>query len=370
MINPTHSNSKRQLVRYFAYFDARTLLGVTKKINQTVAALNDLGYEAQSIIVTERGLRAHWRMFMNVLAAQTDIVMLRNTLYSMPLLALALVWQRLKGARIIIEIPTPNVVVWSEIRMMRNRCWLGKYVRLVIMAIAFPWTLWPAHKIIQYAHESTYFSFGVRRKTQLHANGIDVRSIPERKAEPAWPAKEFIMIGVASLAPWHAFDRVIRGIADYRDQHPEYGVTPKLIVVGDGEVRAEWERLAQTLGVTDWVEFVGYQSGTALDALFERTHVAVASLGLFRKKLDMASDLKSREYTARGIPFIAVGYDLDFDPVPGFVFKVGNEDGAVDVAEVMEWYGKLSKQEFAEIREYGIEHLEFYVKLRAIVDAV
>lgn len=364
------SSGERQVVRYFAYFDARTLLGVTKKVTQTVAALNNLGYEAQSVIVSERGLNVHGRMFMNLLTAKTDVLMLRNTLYSMPLLAFALLWQRCKGTRIIIEIPTPNTVALHEVRMLRDKGVIGRWVRLAIMAIAFPWSLYPAHKIIQYAHESTYFSFGVRRKTQLHANGIDVSSIPERKAEPAWPAKEFVMIGVASLAPWHAFDRVIRGIVDYRDQHPESGVTPRLIVVGDGEVRAEWERLAQTLGVTDCVEFVGYQSGTALDALFERAHVAIASLGLFRIGLEMASVLKSREYTARGIPFIAAGYDLDFDPVPEFVFRVVNEDWAVDVGGVMGWYGRNCSDLLpgSKIREFAERSLDYSRKVKHAIE--
>jgi glycosyltransferase involved in cell wall biosynthesis len=356
---------KRQTVRYFAFFEASTLLGVSKKVNQTVLALNELGFEAKSVIVSERGLCAHWRLFTNVLTTKTDIIILRNAPHFMLFLFFALVWQRLKGSRIIIEVPTPNAIVWQEILMKRNISRFGRYSRLVVLALTFPWALYPAHKIIQYAHESTYFSFGVRRKTQLGANGIDVNSISVRKAVPVWPAKEFVMIGVASLAPWHAFDRVIRGIAGYREQHPDSSIIPRLIVVGDGDVRAEWELLAQTLGVESCVEFVGYQSGGALDAMFERAHVAVASLGLFRKKLNMASDLKSREYTSRGIPFIAAGYDLDFDPVPSFVFRLVNEDVAVDMGVLISWYVELSSEYDMRnmIRVYAQNYLGFSKKI-------
>lgn len=370
MIKDLHDFSKQRSVCYFAYLrDPYAFSGVIKKINQTVAVLNKIGFCAQSCIESGRFIRGNWFLFWRILNAQVDILLLRNNIYFMPFIFIALLWQRFKGAKIIIEVPTPNAVAMREIIMMKEKGLVGRILRVVGLMVTMPWCLYPAHKIIQYAQESWYFSIGLGRKMEIHANGIDLDSVQARKTMPKWPSDEFVLIGVASLAPWHAFDRVIRGIAQFLETSTRVNFVPKFIVVGEGAIRAEWEKLASKLGVSHHVEFVGHQSGAALDALFDRAHVAVATLGLFRKNLQMASDLKSREYTARGIPFIAAGYDLDFDPVPDFVFKIANDDSALDIEKCNFWYDGLSGQKdlIHEIRNYAIKKLDFVQKIERLI---
>lgn len=90
--------------------------------------------------------------------------------------------------------------------------------------------------------------------------------------------------------------------------------------------------------------------------------MAVSSLALFRKNLKRASDLKSREYTARGIPFIAVKGDLDFDPTPNFVYQVDNNNSEVDITDLLNWYKDL-KFTPLDIRKYCIDVLDFNNKI-------
>jgi glycosyltransferase involved in cell wall biosynthesis len=352
------------MVVYFAHFDVNRLIGVVNKIDQTVNALNSIGYNAKRELISVPGLKGHFALLRQLLKSKADIIILRNTLYSMVLLAPALLWKRIMGKLVIIDIPSPNAIVVHELLMQKSNL-INKIIRLAILFLSFPWVLFPAHKILQYAKESAYFSFGLGCKTQLVANGIDVDSIPMRNSVPLWPAETFVMIAVASLAPWHGFDRVIRAMADYQNNPLSQRINLKFIIVGDGEVRQEWQVLAKELGVKDLIDFVGYQKGAALDDLFNHAHVAIASLGLYRIGLEVASVLKSREYAARGIPFVAAGKDIDFEPAPRFVFQITNDDNSLSINQLIDWFSMLGREVEVNqnIREFAEKNLSYKIKL-------
>ena len=63
---------------------------------------------------------------------------------------------------------------------------------------------------------------------------------------------------------------------------------------------------------SDFIIFKGTLSLNQIYPLYENSHIAIGSIGLHRKKMMYHSELKSREYTAIGIPFISTGIDLDF----------------------------------------------------------
>jgi len=369
MVTSLKLKSKLITVDYFAIYIIKTSPGVINKINQTVCSLNSNGYVARSVISPWAGITNKIKYAIQLMQSQADILLIRNTSLQ-PFLVPIMLWKRLQGKKIIIDIPTPLTINLHELKMCdMNSLALG--VRIAALVTSFPWALYPANKVLQYAHESAYFSIGVRNKTQLIANGIDVASIPFRKNTPVWPINTFIMVAVGSLGQWHAFDRAIRGIANYKNStSSQEKVNIHLIIVGDGECRQSWEKLAEELGVLHCVEFTGFKTGSELTQLVDLAHVAVASLGLFRKGLDMASDLKSREYTARGLPFIAAGDDIDFDPTPGFVLKLENSDVPVDMGSVISWYENLAKNEnlALEIRRYADDQLDFSKKMPQLLD--
>ena len=361
---------KKQIrVDYFAIFNIATSPGVVNKIEQTVNAFDANKFVTNKFIISSRGYKNIKSFFIKLFLSTADSIIIRNT-FLMPFLFPILIIKRLQGKEIIIDIPTPNTTGLHELRMSALSP-LVTAVRMGVLAISFPWALFPASRVLQYAHESAYFSFGIRRKSQLIANGVDVASIPLRTTTPRWPTENFVMVAAASLAHWHAFDRVIKGMANYlQSSSMQQKINIKLIIVGDGECRQSWENLAEELGIGHCVEFVGFQTGQALTAFFNQAHVAIASLGLFRKGLDMASDLKSREYTARGLPFIAAGEDIDFDPVPSFVFKVENTDMPIDMGSVIDWYDDISKNRSmtVNIRQYAKDKLDYSKKIKQMLD--
>jgi len=94
---------------------------------------------------------------------------------------------------------------------------------------------------------------------------------------------------------WHGVDRVVRWLAT--PQAPAHG---HLLVVGDGPVRAELERLAASLGLSQRVAFTG-----VIDRHRVPEHVAAFDVALQPAVTAYASPLKLMEYLVLGKAVIA-----------------------------------------------------------------
>ena len=98
----------------------------------------------------------------------------------------------------------------------------------------------------------------VENTTVCH-NTNDSASIIQLSAEPRERVRqsgEFRMIGVGRLIPVKAFDRFIRIHAKLRSE----GYRVRSEILGEGSSRGELECLAKELGVSNSVEFLGYQT--------------------------------------------------------------------------------------------------------------
>lgn len=353
-------------ISYYALWDETAQPGVARKIRQTVDTLVDAGHEAVVHMVRPVGLLAYLRFSLAVGFSPAKILIIRFHPYVMPLLFPMLVWARLRGRFIVIDVPTPCSNLVKELGTHTAVSKRGKMLRLFLLYLSVPWLLCPASRVVQYAPESRYFRMGIRRKTVLSANGVRVDNIPVICTPVDQRGVGITLIGVASLADWHGYDRVMRGIAAY----PGAGRDAlHFLVVGDGEIRGQLEALAQTLGISDRVEFAGVKHGVELDQCFERADVGLGTLAFFRLNMDFASSLKAREYTARGLPFVLASTDPDFEPPPDFVFQAPNTDTPLDTRALIEWYSALRAEPGlpARLRAYALEHLDFSVKIKTFL---
>ena len=360
-------------ILYFARINKEGAPGIYKKLSQTVETLQKLGYKSELILTSGEGgirkaLPSVLNLMLRLLSAKADIVIVRNDIL-MPLLFIGMIIQRLRGAYVIVDVPTPIFNWIKEIDLSEFKSKIWRLRRTLLIRCVFPWSLWPACKIIQYASESIYFSFGIKKKTIVIGNGIDVDLIPIRALYQPCIKKEFVMIGVAALAEWHGYDRIIRGIAEYNlSRTPE---SPNVIfsIIGDGPIRKTLTSLSQSLGVGAFIRFYGFLSGEVLDSLFNNSHVAISSLGLYRVGLSEGSSLKSREYTARGVPFVNSGRDIDFEPTPFFVFQVTNDNEPIDIFGLINWYENLEydAEMRNNLRSFAYKKLSFLSKIEEMI---
>ncbi|MEH0835108.1 hypothetical protein [Pectobacterium cacticida] len=172
------------------------------------------------------------------------------------------------------------------------------------------------------------------------------------------------MIGVASLAYWHGYDRLIVSIANYYKKYNDLKI--EFHIVGDGEPEyTSLNRLVHELSLGDSVIFHGRKSGTELDDLFFSMNIGVDSLGRHRSGNNYNDSIKSKEYAIRNLPFIKSHIDDSFQGVD-FVFNVSPDDSAFDLNDIIEWYKKLDLSN-ERIRSYAVENLTIVKQMEKIL---
>jgi len=256
-----------------------------------------------------------------------------------------------RSVKVLLEIPTyPYDEELSAFKLFIDRAfrkYLHKYVDKVV-AIS--------------NHEEI---FGI--PTIRISNGIDIEEVKATSASKKVHAIN--LIGVAGLQFWHGYDRVVTGLYEYYKTNPDRKVY--FHIVGGGAELENLKKLAETLGLSEFVIFHGPKHGEELDSLFDEAHIAIGSLGLHRSGLRAAAILKTREYCARGIPFVISYDDVDFPNDFPYMLEVPADESPIDIEQILQFYDRIKEKEFVkEMREYAEKNLSWEVKLKPVIDEI
>ena len=296
-------------------------------------------------------------LYRYIIANEIKLVYIRYTHYANPFFISFLKKIKKSGIKILLEIPTypydkeydsPKVTIkilmWVE-RMSR------RHFKNLITRIL---TVTPATNI-----------FGVPAIEINNGIAADLINIVEKSENH----NEIHLIGVASIAFWHGYDRVIKGIYNYYQQHSN---EKKVFfhIVGDNTnlASAELKELVKKYDLTDFIIFYGRKSGNELDKLFNKADIAVGSLGCHRIAIKNIKSLKNREYCARGLPFFYSETDIDFEN-KDFVFKVPGNDNPIKIEDIIEFVIN-NKFAPATIRKYAFENLSWDKQFEKVLNEI
>lgn len=207
------------------------------------------------------------------------------------------------------------------------------------------------------------------------SNGVELEGIIPRA--PSYRAGQPIdIVFVAYFEPWHGADRLIRGVADYLRTDSAREV--RLHLAGGGSQLPKLQSLAARLGVGDVVEFLGPLDSSELDVLYDRCTLAVECLGAHRKGDSnfVSSSLKTREYLAKGMPFIH-SCDVDFllREEADFCLRVPGDESPIDFSEVVAFHDELYGHEdeaklIKRIRAYAERHVSIDAAMEDVIDLI
>jgi glycosyltransferase involved in cell wall biosynthesis len=112
---------------------------------------------------------------------------------------------------------------------------------------------------------------GCEREIDVVPSGIRLELFPFRGPRPG-AAEDYRVLFVGRLVPYKGLDLAIQAVAALAG---EGAGAPTLTVIGDGPARAEYEALAQSLGVAERVEFRGERPRPAVLAALREADVLV-----------------------------------------------------------------------------------------------
>lgn len=204
--------------------------------------------------------------------------------------------------------------------------------------------------------------FGV--ETIKISNGIDISKIPMPVNVSVGDALN--LIGVAGLNYWHGFDRLIEGLNIYYSSNPKRLVYFHIVGDTNNIIGNEYKNLVTKYNLENYVIFYGNKIGDELDEVYEKCQFGIGSLGIHRIGISEVKPLKSREYCARGIPFVYSFKDEDFDD-KSFILKESPNDSPIDINRLIDFYYSNNFNN-REIRRFAEENLTWDVQVKRILE--
>lgn len=339
--------------------------GITKKVNDTVSLFNRIGYTASKTVASGSILKSTIQIYSQSLKEKSEIYIIRNFPLCSIILFPLLAFKRIIGSKLILDIPTPLTVQVNEIKSS-NSSRPKKIIKTIALYMTAPLNNLIFDRVVHYAPESKYFSIFSGEKFFYTTNGVDTKNIPRKENRKRTDQKILNLIAVAHINYWHGIDRLIKSLNFTFKNHKELREIIHLTIVGDGEggIIPELKELSGKLNLDSNIEFTGRLQPYEASQKILKSDIGVCALGLYKKKLDSAAQLKAREYVAHGLPIILSGDDPDFRGEIPFVFKVKNDDSLIDLNEIYKKYNEyLENHDPSEIREFAEQNLDLSKKI-------
>lgn len=197
-------------------------------------------------------------------------------------------------------------------------------------------------------------------------NAVDLQSIKSRK----WNKDDnkLRIISVSNEYPYHGYDRLLKGIRNYFDK----GGIRKIEIHFVGVFMEETKKLCHKLGLDDCVWFHGKVFGEELDELYDKSDLGIGALAHHRVGMFSGSSLKTKEYFAKGLPFIYGWKEPAFDENYPYALKIRLCEEPIDVEQVIQFYDSIKndKEMITNMREFAKKNYSWENEFNKIFGAL
>ncbi len=183
------------------------------------------------------------------------------------------------------------------------------------------------------------------------------------------------IIAVAFFEKWHGIDRLLKGMKSYYDSGQTREV--RLHLVGGGTALDGLKKMASDFDLTDKVIFHGVLKGTELDSVYDQCTLGIECLGIHRKdSVQVSSSLKSREYLAKGIPFVGSSkIDVFCEHPADFFHMVPADESPIDIVDLLNFHDAIYKNYgqtnlIKAIRRYAENFVSMDSAMSHVIDAI
>lgn len=352
--------------------------GVYKKISQQFEAFK----KYYNIELVEAYCKRNWRrkllsrlpLFPNMFSAKGLIINYKKLdfvyfRYDMGDLQTVLFFRKLKKkaprCKIIIEVPTYPLDLDKFTTKWHQKVFKYKHI------------IW-SRFLKKYVDRAVVFSnddhaHGI--PTIKTSNGIDTSSISMKKFTE-YNDKEIRLISVSNMIKWHGIDRLIEGIHRYKENviiHRDI----RLHLVGKGREEAYLKELVNKYNLKNEVIFHGYKFGDELQSVFDQADIGVETLAFHRNKITIiSSTLKSREYFAKGLPFVSeCEFKDECKVVSEYIMSVPADESPIEIEDVVAFYDHCYKNKESgsterELNLFAKENLDINKVMKVIFEYI
>lgn len=287
-----------------------------------------------------------------------------------------------------------DYVYWRDAPVWRSSCWVGRTARETGAKILYEiptyckggeadlslsrklfrlyanlWTkeLMGYPDVFIFTGDADFDTFYGKPAVNID-NGVDVESLPIRN--PMNDPDAIHILALASMSYWHGYDRLIRALGRYS---ADQKVMIHMVGGNDGGMLPEWKALTEELHLQDQVVFHGKMYADELNGMFNLCDVGVNSLALYRKNMDATSELKVREYAARGLPFVCSVEDpaFRFAEEP-FWIMVSNDDTIPDMQTIVDFALKMRADNAhpSKLRQYAQKYMSWEGQYASVFELI
>ena len=358
MKNAIEKNKRIAEKCYFIHFGARKMPGVSKKIDDQLNELNrhfktieiDLKPNNTSFVskmIASIPFFSISRDYKNALNKIKDptYIYLRNTILD---LRLFMFFRQLRksfpAAKIVLEL---NTYPYDKCEFGRKNTWIYFYKD-------FTYRHFYKYCIDRFVVYGDFNKiWGV--KTIKTINGIDFSNVVPRNINKN--SASINLISVGQYQNHHAYDRLIKGMATYYQNGGDRNIIYH--IVGYGLSIDYYKDLVQKYSLGNHVIFYGEKYGKALDEIYNKADIAIATLGFHRIKVKVSSAIKTREYLAKGLPIVYAGIiDIIQDDFK-YQYCAQENETSIDLNKIVELYDLYvtdREKASSEIVKYGMQH--------------
>ncbi len=268
---------------------------------------------------------------------------------------------RKNGARILVEIPTYPYIFEKPKGFFYGLffAWDQGYIHKLKKII---------NRVITYSKDDFIFDI----PTIKIINGINLSDVTIAQKNDGLD-DSINLLAVAYMQPYHGYERLLRGLKDYYRNGGKRNV--QCHFVGEGPEKVLYEKLAAQYELRNHVTFYGALSGRKLDDVFNICDIGVCTLGGYKKGLHLSSELKSREFLAKGLPIVS-GIEIDVLSNRKFPYylQLSNDDTDIDIIKLIEFYDKVyhNQESIGEIRKairsFAQEYIDMPVTMLPVIE--
>lgn len=190
-------------------------------------------------------------------------------------------------------------------------------------------------------------------------NGIAPDLVPIRN--PKNEEDKINILALSSMNYWHGYDRLINSLAEYKG---DVDINIHFVGADDGGCLSQWEDLVKKHKLENKVIFHGPKYKDELNEMFDLCDIGVNSMAMFRKSFENTSELKTREYIARGLPFVSSVYDVILDGLDKDLYmQITNDETIPSMEEIVSFALSVKKDSSAKerLRNCALETMSWTV---------